>query len=89
MLICGGDLTRDDGGRAFAFKLHQFIGQGRALFATLEAGRSARVLPGGPGTGGRRAYFRPDQVLPAVRPGLLSRAADRHSLSAASRGHRR
>ena len=33
----GGALARDDGGRAFAFKLHQFIGQGRALFATLEA----------------------------------------------------
>ena len=32
----GGELIRDDGGRAFAFKLHQFIGQGRALFATLE-----------------------------------------------------
>src|SRR5262249_46309306 len=32
----GADLVRDDGGRAFAFKLHQFIGQGRALFATLE-----------------------------------------------------
>jgi ATP-dependent helicase YprA (DUF1998 family) len=32
----GGELTRSDGGRAFAFKLHQFIGQGRALFATLE-----------------------------------------------------
>jgi ATP-dependent helicase YprA (DUF1998 family) len=32
----GGELSRDDGGRAFAFKLHQFIGQGRALFATLE-----------------------------------------------------
>ena len=33
----GGMLVREDGGRAFAFKLHQFIGQGRALFATLEA----------------------------------------------------
>jgi ATP-dependent helicase YprA (DUF1998 family) len=33
----GGELPRDDGGRAFAFKLHQFIGQGRALFATLQA----------------------------------------------------
>ena len=33
----GGALIREDGGRAFAFKLHQFIGQGRALFATLEA----------------------------------------------------
>jgi hypothetical protein len=32
----GGELIRDDSGRAFAFKLHQFIGQGRALFATLE-----------------------------------------------------
>jgi hypothetical protein len=33
----GGMLVREDSGRAFAFKLHQFIGQGRALFATLEA----------------------------------------------------
>jgi ATP-dependent helicase YprA (DUF1998 family) len=33
----GGRLVREDGGRAFAFRLHQFIGQGRALFATLEA----------------------------------------------------
>lgn len=32
----GSTLVRDDGGRAFAFKLHQFIGQGRALFATME-----------------------------------------------------
>jgi Lhr-like helicase len=30
------NLQRDDHGRVFAFKLHQFIGQGRALFATLE-----------------------------------------------------
>ena len=29
-------MRRDEGGRAFAFKLHQFIGQGRALFATFE-----------------------------------------------------
>lgn len=36
LLERGGALGRDDGGRAFAFKLHQFIGQGRALFATLE-----------------------------------------------------
>lgn len=35
-LTLGGNLRRDEGGRAFAFKLHQFIGQGRALFATLE-----------------------------------------------------
>jgi ATP-dependent helicase YprA (DUF1998 family)/very-short-patch-repair endonuclease len=37
MLNRGGELARDDGGRAFAFKLHQFIGQGRSLFATLQA----------------------------------------------------
>jgi ATP-dependent helicase YprA (DUF1998 family) len=36
LLARGGELMREDGGRAFAFKLHQFIGQGRALFATLE-----------------------------------------------------
>lgn len=37
LLNRGGELLRDDGGRAFAFKLHQFIGQGRALYATLES----------------------------------------------------
>jgi hypothetical protein len=37
LLNHGGMLVREDGGRAFAFKLHQFIGQGRALFGTLEA----------------------------------------------------
>lgn len=36
LLSLGGELVREDSGRAFAFKLHQFIGQGRALFATLE-----------------------------------------------------
>lgn len=36
VLTMGGSLARDDGGRALAFKLHQFIGQGRALYATLE-----------------------------------------------------
>ncbi len=37
VLNLGGRVERDDGGRAFAFKLHQFIGQGRALFATIES----------------------------------------------------
>ncbi len=37
LLTRGGELLRDDGGRAFAFKLHQFIGQGRAVYATIEA----------------------------------------------------
>lgn len=36
LLSQGGELRRDDGGRAFAFKLHQFIGQGRAVYATLQ-----------------------------------------------------
>ncbi|MEJ5241177.1 MAG: DEAD/DEAH box helicase [Anaerolineales bacterium] len=35
-LTLGSQLQREEGGRAFAFKLHQFIGQGRALYATLE-----------------------------------------------------
>lgn len=35
-LALGGQLARADGGRAFAFKLHQFISQGRAVYATVE-----------------------------------------------------
>ncbi|KPL83067.1 DEAD/DEAH box helicase [Thermanaerothrix daxensis] len=35
-LALGGQLEREEGGRAFAFKLHQFISQGRALYATPE-----------------------------------------------------
>jgi hypothetical protein len=60
----GGMLVREDGGRAFAFKLHQFIGQGRALFATLEAAD-------------RREFSLEGQVQasPSMRPGLLPRAA--------------
>ena len=57
LLICGGDLVRDDGGRAFAFKLHQFVGQGRALFATLEsAGRREFSLEGQVQAGGGRIF---------------------------------
>jgi len=37
VLSRGGKILREDGGRALAFKLHQFISQGRALYATLEA----------------------------------------------------
>ncbi len=36
-LALGGQLEREEGGRAFAFKLHQFISQGRPLYATLES----------------------------------------------------
>jgi Lhr-like helicase len=57
LLIRGGDLLRDDGGRAFAFKLHQFIGQGRALFATLEsADRREFSLEGQVQAGGGRIF---------------------------------
>jgi hypothetical protein len=35
-LAGAGELRRPEGGRAFAYKLHQFIGQGRDLYATLE-----------------------------------------------------
>ncbi len=38
VLVHGGTLLTADGTRALAFKLHQFIGQGRALDATLEDG---------------------------------------------------
>jgi hypothetical protein len=36
VLVCGGSLLGADGNRAVAFKLHQFVSQGRALYATLE-----------------------------------------------------
>jgi hypothetical protein len=53
----GGMLVREDGGRAFAFKLHQFIGQGRALFATLEAtDRREFSLEGQVQVGGGRLF---------------------------------
>jgi hypothetical protein len=37
VLTLGGEILREDGNRALAFKLHQFISQGRALYATLES----------------------------------------------------
>ncbi|MCR4440438.1 MAG: DEAD/DEAH box helicase [bacterium] len=43
----GGDLVRKGGGRALAFKLHQFLGQGRTVYATLQgADRRAFSLEG-------------------------------------------
>ncbi len=36
VLVRGSTLETNDGNRAFAFKVHQFISQGRTLFATLE-----------------------------------------------------
>ncbi|MFZ5803252.1 MAG: DEAD/DEAH box helicase [Acidobacteriota bacterium] len=47
VLVCGSALTTPDGNRALPFKLHQFIGQGRELYATLEeSGRRAFSLEG-------------------------------------------
>ncbi len=37
LLARGGELVKEDGTRALAFKLHQFLAQGQTLFATLEA----------------------------------------------------
>lgn len=54
----GGELLRDEGGRAFAFKLHQFIGQGRSLFATAEPAESREFsLDGQVQASGKRLYF--------------------------------
>ncbi len=57
LLSQAGELQRADGGRAFAFKLHQFIGQGRALFATLEpANRREFSIEGQLQAAGGRLY---------------------------------
>ena len=57
LLARGGDLVRDDGGGAFAIKLHQFIGQGRALYATLEgADRREFSIEGQVQAGGGRLF---------------------------------
>jgi Lhr-like helicase len=37
VLVDGGRMRGEDGNRVLAFKLHQFISQGRALYATLES----------------------------------------------------
>ncbi len=54
-LALGARLEREGGGRAFAFKLHQFISQGRALHATLEtpAVREFSLTGQVQGSGGR------------------------------------
>jgi ATP-dependent helicase YprA (DUF1998 family) len=41
LLVCGSTLLGDGGTRAVAFKLHQFVAQGRTLYATLQ-GRDKR-----------------------------------------------
>jgi hypothetical protein len=59
LLTCGGKLLRDDGGRAFAFKLHQFIGQGRAVFATLEPAATRQFSLEGQAFAGPGRLFAP------------------------------
>jgi hypothetical protein len=57
VLAHGSALSRDDGGGGFAFKLHQFIGQGRSLFATFEpADRREFSLEGQVQAGGGRLF---------------------------------
>ena len=59
LLTCGGELLRDDGGRAFAFKLHQFIGRGRAVFATLEPAATRQFSLEGQAFAGPGRLFAP------------------------------
>ncbi len=59
LLTCGGQLDRDDGGKAFAFKLHQFIGQGRAVYATLESAASRQFSLEGKAFAGPGRLFVP------------------------------
>ncbi len=57
-LALGSQLEREDGGRAFAFKLHQFIGQGRTLYATAEpADRREFTLEGQVQAGENRLFL--------------------------------
>jgi len=60
MLLLGAQTPSPDGGNAFAFKLHQFIGQGGAVYATLERPESRRLTLEGqlyaPGGGDRLLY---------------------------------
>ncbi|MCS6991177.1 MAG: DEAD/DEAH box helicase, partial [Chitinophagales bacterium] len=59
LLAISGSLRRDDGGRAFAFKLHQFISQGRALYATLEPEAQREFSTSGQLQGSDKKLFLP------------------------------
>ena len=60
MLMIGSQVTTPDGDTAFAFKLHQFVGQGGSVFATLERPDQRLVTLDGqyyaPGAGDRLSY---------------------------------
>ena len=58
-LALGAQLIGEEGNRAFAFKLHQFIGQGRALYATLEPPKERRFSLDGQVQGGEGRLFIP------------------------------
>ena len=57
-LTLGSQIESEEGGRAFAFKLHQFISQGRAVYATLDApDRRALSLTGQVRANGGRLFY--------------------------------
>jgi hypothetical protein len=61
MFLAGAQIRYADGTPVFAFKLHQFISQGHAVYATSEArDRRYLTLDGqyyAPGTDGARPLF--------------------------------
>jgi hypothetical protein len=59
LLTRGGELSREDGGKAFAFKLHQFIGQGRAVYSTLESAATREFSLEGQAFAGPGRLFAP------------------------------
>ncbi len=61
LLNKGSEIRRGDVGRAFAFKLHQFIGQGRALFATVEPSDRREFSLEGQMHAGRDRIFVPEK----------------------------
>lgn len=81
LLTRGGELLREDGGRAFAFKLHQFIGQGRAVYATLEPAATRQFSLEGQAFAGPGRLFVPikfcrhcgQDYYQVIRPGDGSR----------------
>jgi hypothetical protein len=58
-LLRGSEMVRGDGNRAFAFKVHQFIGQGGTLFLTLEPREQRQCSLEGQYFAGRGGIFFP------------------------------
>ncbi len=58
ILIRGSEIPSEEGTRAFAFKLHQFVSQGRAVYATIESrDRRELSLDGQLAAGQGRVFF--------------------------------